>query len=429
MSGPNHIIGGIVFTGIYMSMFDKNIFSQPHFLFFTAFFSVLPDIDHTKSNIGKVFYPIAKYLDRKYGHRTITHSLACYIALALLVALTETVTSPSGGGQVGALFIWSYGSHLIFDMMTLQGVPLFYPFKKNPCVIPGNPSFRFRSSDLKTEMIIFGIFIALGFSCLNLFRYGFWNTYNRTFNTIKHVFAESMIYEKALQVRYDLVQQGQPKQGRGWLIAASTERLLLFDSASGFVSIEKADKCHLLQPNRTSRVIRVNEMRFANITPDSLQRLLYNKPLQSLKLQALLPLQYSKDNKPQSGTSIELEHVYNPAFQSSDVDSIDQSVQKEIGLLGLDIARNVQEINAFKIQQAQCQQELAMLEDQIHSPDLAIREQAIRRYQQTKTQCDNLRPPINQQQAYQLRLQYLQSQLHVRKAQRLTGYLSYYSLH
>jgi inner membrane protein len=24
-------------------------------------------------------------------------------------------------------------------MVTISGVPLFYPFVKNPCVIPGNP--------------------------------------------------------------------------------------------------------------------------------------------------------------------------------------------------------------------------------------------------------------------------------------------------
>src|SRR5690606_26210527 len=84
MSGPNHIVGGVVFTGLYLSMWDKNIYGQPHFLFFTAFFAVLPDIDHTRSLIGKTFYPVAKFLDRKFGHRTITHSLLCYIALGII---------------------------------------------------------------------------------------------------------------------------------------------------------------------------------------------------------------------------------------------------------------------------------------------------------------------------------------------------------
>ena len=37
--------------------------------------SILPDIDHTKSIIGKIFFPIAQVINRKYGHRTITHSV------------------------------------------------------------------------------------------------------------------------------------------------------------------------------------------------------------------------------------------------------------------------------------------------------------------------------------------------------------------
>jgi inner membrane protein len=89
MGGPNHVAGGVVFTGIYLSMFDVNIYSQPHFLFFTAFFSLLPDIDHTKSLIGKPFFPLARYLDRKSGHRTITHSLLCYFLLALVIGIIE----------------------------------------------------------------------------------------------------------------------------------------------------------------------------------------------------------------------------------------------------------------------------------------------------------------------------------------------------
>jgi inner membrane protein len=37
------------------------------------------------------------------------------------------------------LFYFSVLSHLIFDMVTLAGIPLFYPFYKNPCVLPANP--------------------------------------------------------------------------------------------------------------------------------------------------------------------------------------------------------------------------------------------------------------------------------------------------
>lgn len=406
-----------------MSMFDKNIFSQPHFLFFTAFFAVLPDIDHTKSTIGKIFYPIAKYLDKKFGHRTITHSLAFFVGLALLIGLTELVLNQTS--YILHLYIWAYGSHLIFDMMTLQGVPLFYPFKKNPCVIPGNPAFRFRSSDIKTEFILMAVFIALGFSCSNLFKYGFWNNYNRQFNTIKHIHAESMIYEKALQVQYQITQNGQPKQGKAWLMEASTETLLLFEEGKGYTTITKADKLHLLKPIRTERIMQLNEMRFTGITIDSLQKLLQNKPIQSLKLQCTLPVQYSKDNKPQSGTTVELENVYNPILTSHDIDSIDATVEKDINLLQLEIAKAKQEQKIYILEKQTLEEKLQTAELEIASTDLATKEHATSDITKLKNALQNIKPPNNNLQALKTRLEFLQEQLHVRKRQQVDGYMSW----
>jgi hypothetical protein len=62
------------FTGLFCSFFSINIFANPVFISVTILGSLLPDIDHTKSWIGKSVYPIAKWLSRNYGH-TITHSI------------------------------------------------------------------------------------------------------------------------------------------------------------------------------------------------------------------------------------------------------------------------------------------------------------------------------------------------------------------
>ena len=190
MSGVNHVAGGVVFTGIYLSMANINIFSSPYFLFFTAFFALLPDIDHTSSILGKPFYPLSRYLDLKFGHRTITHSLICYICLIGLVKTIETITNR--GNTITHIFIWAYASHLILDMLTIKGIPLFYPFKKNPCVIPGNPKYRFHASNYKTEGLMFGFFILLTFSLQDLFANGFWNTYNRTWDSVKALYTEKL---------------------------------------------------------------------------------------------------------------------------------------------------------------------------------------------------------------------------------------------
>ena len=89
MTAPNHIAGGIVFTGIFTSLWNVNIFSNPYYLAVTIIVSLLPDIDTPKSIIGKPFYPISKWLYRKYGHRTITHSLLFCAILTLITYVFE----------------------------------------------------------------------------------------------------------------------------------------------------------------------------------------------------------------------------------------------------------------------------------------------------------------------------------------------------
>jgi inner membrane protein len=171
----------------------------------------LPDIDHTKNLIGKPFFPIARDLDRKFGYRTITHSLLFYFGLALVIGIIEKTWFDSR--IITSIFLWSYASHLILDMLTIQGVPLLYPFKKNPCEIPSNPKFRLRSLDFKTESLAFVLFIMLAFSCKDLFANGFWNTYDRVFGTVKSVHTETLLTDGAIQVKYDVLQDGKELKG------------------------------------------------------------------------------------------------------------------------------------------------------------------------------------------------------------------------
>ncbi len=56
MQGYNHVAGGLVFTGIFASFHDVNVLSSPGLISATVAASLLPDIDHTRSAIGKTFY-------------------------------------------------------------------------------------------------------------------------------------------------------------------------------------------------------------------------------------------------------------------------------------------------------------------------------------------------------------------------------------
>ena len=109
----------------------------------------------------------------------------------MVVKIFELIIT--GGNVITHIFIWAYASHLILHMLTIKGIPLLYPFKKNTCVIPGNPKFRSHTSDFKTEAMIFGFFVLLAFSLKDLFANGFWNTYNRKWKSLKALYTDTVM--------------------------------------------------------------------------------------------------------------------------------------------------------------------------------------------------------------------------------------------
>ena len=157
MTAPNHIIGGITFTGVFGSIIGFNIISDWRYLVVCFIASQLPDIDHTKSLIGKSVLPLAKIINKRYGHRTITHSLVCWLALSLFAFFLQRTFFVDL--YIAEVFTLAYFSHLLFDCMTVMGVPLLYPLIKNACVLPGNPSMRIRTSSIRQESIVFCVFI------------------------------------------------------------------------------------------------------------------------------------------------------------------------------------------------------------------------------------------------------------------------------
>ena len=195
MNAPNHIAGGIVLTGIVTSFSDINILSDPLMLGVTAFAAILPDIDHPHSLLGKAVKPVSNYLNKNYGHRTITHSLTAVLAVYLFVGFIEVLFNLESSWST--VITVAYFSHLFLDMMTLSGIPFLYPFKRNRFVLPGDDKYRMRGGDRKGEVIAFVILMCLGMFLQPLFADGFWTKYNEFFATPKHL---SMEFKRATDV-------------------------------------------------------------------------------------------------------------------------------------------------------------------------------------------------------------------------------------
>lgn len=287
MTSPNHIVGGIAITGISLSFYNINIFESPINLGLTIFASLLPDIDHTKSIIGKLFYPIAKFLDKNYGHRTITHSLAFLVPTTLFVAFIEqNIINPSldlTGFNYTLITLFGIISHLILDMVTVSGIPLFYPFLRNPCVIPANPSYRIRSGNLKSESIAMALFCVIVLSSYDLFENGFWTSYNRSFGTIKHVFREFKSSENIVATTYEFTFNGEKKVGSGYVLEATETSLDLWIDDNIEPRILKIDlednrfKNVEVLPTQTSYKYSIKDFNFDFINIEELNDSLDNK--------------------------------------------------------------------------------------------------------------------------------------------------------
>ena len=128
--------------------------------------SQLPDLDTTESTIGKIFFPISSWIEDRFPHRSITHSLLATAGIAvvslgigyLLGNITVAIALPLG--------------HLLScfsDTFTKQGVQLFYP---NPAwaISVSNPRRRLKTGGAgelwvlggAIALLCFGIYLANG---------------------------------------------------------------------------------------------------------------------------------------------------------------------------------------------------------------------------------------------------------------------------
>ena len=97
-----------------------------------------------------------------------------------------------------------------------------------------------------------------------------------------------------------------------------------------FYKVEKENHILNLTPVRSKQHMVYKEVYFSNLSFDSLQNLLQDKPIISLKMQTSLPLNFIQNNKPQSSTSVEMDYVFNPVFSSQNIDSTDKQTEKEL---------------------------------------------------------------------------------------------------
>lgn len=95
--------------------------------------ALLPDVDTQASTVGKVLRVISGPIERRFGHRTLTHSV---FGVGIVAAVLSPLLLSGSPFELYVCFLAGYASHPFLDTMTINGVQLFYPFSRHRCVFP-----------------------------------------------------------------------------------------------------------------------------------------------------------------------------------------------------------------------------------------------------------------------------------------------------
>ncbi len=110
-----------LFFALFISFLFLNYFNLNYFILVLVFSAVFPDIDHGKSWIGRKVKPLSFIINFIFGHRKFIHSLFFALILSFILKIFFN--------NYYIPFLIGFLSHLVLDILTKQGVYLFYPFK------------------------------------------------------------------------------------------------------------------------------------------------------------------------------------------------------------------------------------------------------------------------------------------------------------
>ena len=163
MIAPTHALYGATFSLIVLAVFGVQESVHWSLILVGILGALCPDLDMPTSTIGRLFPFVSKPLERRFGHRSVTHSLLGWgiatLVFALLLGGTflglKLVASRSLGLVASGLAWWlaeiqaatmlrlvmsfsvGYLSHIVLDMITPRGVQLLWPNPKRDVVFRG----------------------------------------------------------------------------------------------------------------------------------------------------------------------------------------------------------------------------------------------------------------------------------------------------
>lgn len=120
--------------------------------------SLLPDIDHPNSSLGRILFFVSAPLNDRFGHRGVIHGLILWVPLLLF--------SAAFGFTLMKWMILGALSHIIIDTYTVSGVRALLPFSKRSLVC-FKKDWRIVTGSVHEIFVFVGIFVLI-----SAFHYG-----------------------------------------------------------------------------------------------------------------------------------------------------------------------------------------------------------------------------------------------------------------
>lgn len=153
MIGLTHMVVGATATSLGLGTADSVLLATG------AIASLLPDIDISVSPAGRVFPWISRWLERRFAHRSCTHSLMASFALAIATYPIATL-GYAPWGFIHAINIGYFSGYFI-DSFTKSGIEIFWP-NSIRFVCPGNRDLRLQTgSSIEYSLLVALIVVAI----------------------------------------------------------------------------------------------------------------------------------------------------------------------------------------------------------------------------------------------------------------------------
>jgi inner membrane protein len=162
-------------------------------------------------------------IERRWGHRTLTHSLLALTAVSLMLLPVYLLSK-----TVYAGFLLGYLSHLLADCATKSGVPLCYPHLSR-YVLPGQERYRVHSGSTGEVFLLVALLLLLVLILPLAQAGGVWRALRTLSATQGMAYRE---YRQAttqtwLEFKGQWRHSRQPVQGRAWVLEADQSRFLI----------------------------------------------------------------------------------------------------------------------------------------------------------------------------------------------------------